>query len=111
MRRTTFACLALALAVLTPIPEPAYAVGPADEDCHDTACWGRKSRAISQENEERRAAQAWVAAVSQCTAMARNYDAGFDAHAPMPGRVQVIGTTQGRYQFQKCMGQVGQPTK
>jgi hypothetical protein len=103
-----FGILTLLLFLVT----PAFA---ADEDCHDVACYERKSRRLQQarelESRTEQNDQTWQRAVAVCNDVVRANEPGFDAHVPTSGTVRFIGSTRGRYAFEKCMAAAGQPIK
>jgi hypothetical protein len=51
----------------------------------------------------------WDRALRSCTEAAKRSDPRFDAYAPQPGEVRMLGTTETRHHFEKCMAEWGQP--
>ncbi len=51
----------------------------------------------------------WHRAISSCTEAAKRSDPRFESYAPQPGEVRLLGTTEARFHFGKCMAEWGQP--
>jgi hypothetical protein len=102
---TLILALTLLLWIL-PAPASATHCAPAD-----TACWEREARQADQRVIDRANAatardadREFERAVHAC-----KRQSGADAYLPQPGRVQIFGTPQQRYDFGKCMNAAGHP--
>lgn len=57
--------------------------------------------------ERRNRERQWADSVMRCTAQAKLTDQLFDAFVQAPGRVRMIGSTQARFAFSKCLSASG----
>lgn len=51
----------------------------------------------------------WDSAVDICRRSARTRDRYFDAYVKGPGSAETVGTAQARFEFRKCMSELGYP--
>lgn len=60
-------------------------------------------------NREFLSQEVWASAVQKCTSS--NTDPSFQAYVSSPGRVEMLGSTQARFEFKRCMTDIGQPLR
>jgi hypothetical protein len=67
---------------------------------------------IEQRRDQERRERSWGSAVEGCTVNAQgSARTEFKAYVSGPERVQVVGTTDQRFEFSKCMTEAGHPLR
>ncbi|SRR5712692_3400565 len=69
----------------------------------------RVAASQATEQAKQQALAAWEQTVYGCIRVVQRGGGGFDAVINGPGRVQMLGTTEERFAFSKCMAESGQP--